>query len=276
MSFKKISKILLYAFFITIALLWLLPIGSSILLSFKTINDYMNQTFWQLPTKFNFVTNIEYAWNSANIGTFILNSIVYATVGAIVAIIIASLAAFSIVRLKLKGRNSLFGLIFIGTMFPFQMFLIPLYIMYLSTGLYNTKIGLILFYIAICIPFATFVFRGFFISVPKELHEAAKLDGCSDLGVYAKIFMPMSLPAISVVFLFQFTWVWNDLLFGMTLSTSNSVRPVMVGLAQLSGENLTNVPGLIAGAWIASLPTIIVFILLRRYFSQGLVLHVAG
>lgn len=136
-----------------------------------------------------------------------------------------------------------------------------------------------LFYIAICIPFATFIFRAFFSTIPEELLEAARLDGYSDLQIYCRIFMPLSLPAVAVVALFQFTWVWNDLLFGLILTSSSSTRPIMVGLAQLQGFRAgvgSNVPGLMAGAILASLPTIILFILLRGYFIQGLTLQTAG
>jgi methylglyoxal synthase len=110
----------------------------------------------------------------------------------------------------------------------------------MSWGLYDTFLGMILFYIAICIPFCTFIFRNYFLTLPGEVLEAAKLDGCSNLKAYWKIFMPLSKPAIAVLLLFQFTWVWNDLMFGMVLTRSTEVRPIMVGLAQWNKNILDN------------------------------------
>ncbi|WP_176230813.1 ABC transporter permease subunit, partial [Candidatus Hakubella thermalkaliphila] len=103
--------------------------------------------------------------------------------------------------------------------------------------------------------------------------------GCKDLRAYWNIFVPISIPAAAVVFLFQFTWVWNDLLFGLLLTASPESRPIMVGLAQLQGFRAgvgTNIPGLMGGAIVASVPTVVLFILLRRYFIQGLALQTAG
>ena len=151
--------------------------------------------------------------------------------------------------------------------------------MYMSWGLYDTFLGMTLFYIAICIPFCTFIFRNYFLTLPGEVLEAAKLDGCSNLKAYWKIFMPLSKPAIAVLLLFQFTWVWNDLMFGMVLTRSTEVRPIMVGLAQLQGFRAgsgTDIPSLMAGAFAASLPTIILFVFLQRYFIEGMKLSTAG
>lgn len=151
--------------------------------------------------------------------------------------------------------------------------------MYISTGLYDTLWGMILFYIAICIPFCTFIFRNYFLTLPEDILEAARLDGCSNFKAYWKIYMPLSKPAIAVLFLFQFTWVWNDLMFGMVLTRSINVRPTMVGLAQLQGFRAgsgTDIPSLMAGAIAASAPTILLFVFLRRYFIEGMHLTTAG
>lgn len=275
----SLQKLLLYIVAIILCLLWLLPVWPSVLVAFKSVGEYTRQSFWELPAHSHLAENMRYAWSEANLGGYFVNSIVYSSVGALGSIVLASLAAYSITRLRPKGNNWLFAVIFSGTVFPFQMYLVPLFKMYQSMNLYDTRLGMMLFYIAICTPFATFVFRAFFSTIPQEIHEAARLDGCTDLRTYWKIFIPLSVPAAAVVFLFQFTWVWNDLLFGLILTASEGSRPIMVGLAQLQGFRAgvgSNVPGLMAGAIIGSLPTIVLFILLRRYFIQGLALQTAG
>ena len=137
--------------------------------------------------------------------------------------------------------------------------------------------GLLLFYIAIAIPFCLFVLRNHFTTIDIEIIEAAKLDGLSNFGLYLRIYMPLSVAAIVALFLFQFTWIWNDLLFGLTLAKSNDVRPIMAGLAGLRGAySVQNTPGVLAGALIASVPTVLIFVLLGRYLLRGMTLTTSG
>ena len=161
--------------------------------------------------------------------------------------------------------------------FPIQIYLIPLYKVYLTLNLYNTKIGMLLIYAAISIPFCVFVFRNFFLSLPDDYIEAAKIDGCSNLQIYFRILLPNSLAPIAILALFQGSFIWNDLILGMVLSSSNTVRPVMNSLALLNAVYVgTNVPAVMTGNLISGLPIIIIFILLQKYFIQGLKLQAAG
>ena len=145
--------------------------------------------------------------------------------------------------------------------------------MYNALNLYDTQIGMIIFYTAISIPFSTLVMRGFFSTVPTEIVEAARVDGCSEIGIFFNMYVPLSFAALLVVFLLQFTWIWNDLLFGLVLGVSNNVRPVMPSLTSLmgvySGISFTVV---LAGALVASTPTLILFLGLQKYFMEGLTL----
>ncbi|MCX6090528.1 MAG: carbohydrate ABC transporter permease [Candidatus Atribacteria bacterium] len=275
----KGTRFMMYLILIVLGFLWLLPVWPTIFVAFKSNQEFGVQKFWELPTQSFFWSNFFKAWTQAKLGRYFLNSLAYGLIGAGGAIFLASLAAFSIARLKVKASFSWFFLIWSGTIFPFQMYLIPLFKMYMTWGLYDTFWGMILFYIAICIPFCTFIFRNYFLTLPGEVLEAAKLDGCTNFQVYWKIFMPLAKSAVAVLLLFQFTWVWNDLMFGMILTRSTEVRPVMVGLAQLQGFRAgsgTDIPSLMAGAFAASLPTIFLFILLQRYFIEGMKLSTAG
>jgi multiple sugar transport system permease protein len=119
--------------------------------------------------------------------------------------------------------------------------------------------------------------RGFFSTVPAELQEAARLDGCRDFGVYRRIFMPLARGPIAVLFLFQFTWIWNDLIFGLTLAKSDGIRPIMPSLLGMQGIYSQNgPPTVLAGALVASLPTVALFLFLRRYMIRGLTLTVGA
>src|SRR5207302_1988092 len=145
--------------------------------------------------------------------------------------------------------------------------------MYTDHGLYDTWLGMALFYTAIAIPFCLFVLRGFFSTIPPEIQDAARLDGASDFRIYWRIFMPLARGPIAVLLLFQFTWIWNDLLFGLVLSTSDGVRPITPSLLGLQGVYANSGPPVVlAGALIGSLPTVVLFLFLGRYLLRGLVL----
>lgn len=255
------------------AVMWLLPLIITLITALKTPRDFLFGNFWTLPTRFALLENIKYAWVDGGLGSGFMNSLVYGVIGSFFSIVIAGLAAYALVALKIRWRMFWFILIYSGTVFPFQIYLVPLFRMFTNLHLYDTRIGLDLFYTAVCIPFCLFVLRNFFETISSEIIEAARLDGCSNLGVFCRIFAPLATAPGSVLFLFQFTWIWNDLIFGMTLSTSASVRPVMVGMASLQGVYAgTSLPAVLAGALVTSLPTLILFFVLRRQFMQGLTL----
>ena len=277
MSFHRLSRSALYAALITLTILWVAPLAVTTLVALKDNDEYTSTPLFALPGRIALLENIQWAWTTGTLGVSFVNTVLYAVVGAGVAIVLASLAAYAMVHLNIRGRFGWFLLIYSGTLFPFQMYLLPLYYLYVNTNLYDTQIGLIVFYMAICIPFCLFVLRNYFTTIPHEITEAARLDGLSDFGVYRFIFMPLSYSAVAALFLFQFTWIWNELLFGITLARSDTVRPVMAGLAGMRGIYAgSNIPGILAGAIIASAPTIIIFLLLRKYLLKGMVLTTAG
>jgi multiple sugar transport system permease protein len=179
------------------------------------------------------------------------------------------MAAFSIVKLRPKFSFAIFLIIYSGTVFPFQMYLIPLFNIYNNLGLYNTKIGMIILYSAICTPFAVFLYRGSLLGITDSIMEAALIDGCSPVKLYANIYLPLLTAPTAVVVLFQAIWIWNDMLFGMILTTTESARPIMVAITQIAGTGGGNIPVLMAGVIITSIPTVLLFIVLRKHFIQG-------
>jgi multiple sugar transport system permease protein len=266
-------KIPIYLILIVLAALWITPVFFTFIVSVKNPQDFVSQKFYQMPTKFFFLDNLRQVIKQYRLSAHFLNSLLYAVAGAAVAIITASMAGFSIVRLRPKLNFLLFLIIYSGTLFPFQMYLIPVYRLFNTIGLYDTRTGMILIYSAICIPFSLFVYRGFYTTIPREIEEAAKLDGCGPVRSFVSVFLPQSLPPTAVVALFQMTWIWNDLLFGMVLSRTQHVRPIMVALATMSGYGGGNIPWIMTGVIFTSVPTVLLFVLLRRFFIQGMVLQ---
>jgi len=255
---------------------WLFPVIFLFLNGVKTPLDFNTGNSLAMPRTFNLWNNFVRAWSNG-LGPGFINSLIYGTVGSSGAVLLSALAAFGIVRLKIPRGLFWFLLIYSGTVFPFQMYLLPLFDAYLKTGIYDTRLGMIAFYIAIAIPFATFVMRGFFLTVPWELQEAANIEGASSWQTFWRIMFPLARAPVLMLFLVQFTWIWNDLIFGLVLSRSPSVRPINVALAGMqSVYGQSDGPSIIAATIIASAPTLILFLFLQRYFIKGLTLGAVG
>jgi len=262
------------AWLLVLALVWLLPIWLLVTTPMKSTPEYTDKSQWALPTHpLRLFSNLRTAWDSAGLGPGFVASLSYGFTGAALAILFGSLGAYAITRLNVRLGFFWFILVFSGTIFPFQMYLIPLFNLYTRAGLYDTWLGMALFYTAIAIPFCLFVMHGFFSTIPQEVQDAARLDGASDFRIYWRIFLPLAGGPIAVLLLFQFTWIWNDLLFGLVLSTSDGVRPITPSLLGLQGVYANSGPPVVlAGALIGSLPTVFLFVFLGRYLLRGLVL----
>ena len=265
----KLWKVLRLTGLILLTVLWLFPIVVSFATAFKTPNDFMTSRFYNLPRVNGLVENLKTAFNRFALMRHFGNSLFYAVGGTLLCIVISMMAAYGIAIIKPRFSFLIFIMIYMGTVFPFQMYLIPLYKAYIATGLYDTNIGMILLYGTICTPFATFVYRGYFMSIPRDILEASMIDGCSAWNALPRIYLPLLKVPTAVVIVFQAMWIWNDFLFGMVLSQTPSVRPVMVSISQIAGEGGGNLPVLMTGVVVTSIPTLVLFLCLRKYFIQG-------
>jgi multiple sugar transport system permease protein len=275
MNYRTIEKIKIVAGLSAMAIIvaaWLYPVFFLMVNANKTASEYSQGSKTEIIWGTSIFENTIKAWNKG-IGDGVFNSLLYGFVGSGIAVFVAFIAAFGIVRLKIKNGLLWFLLIYSGTVFPFQMYLLPLFEAYVAVGIYNTKFGLILVYVGLCIPFSTFVLRGFFLTVPWEIQEAAKIEGATNFQILYKIMMPLARAPILLVFLIQFTWIWNDLLFGMVLSRSVGVRPIttaLVGMQNLYAQ--MDGPTILTATLMASIPTLLIFLLLQKHFIRGLTL----
>jgi multiple sugar transport system permease protein len=244
------------------------------MVAFKTPAEYINTKFYQLPKGFELLNNLKEMFMYYRIQTNFFNSLLYSICGVVFCILLSSTAAYAVTKLKPRGAFFIFLLIYSGTIFPFQLYLIPLLRTYNALHLYNTKIGMILLYSAICTPFATFLYRGYFLNLDDQVMQAAMIDGCGPAGIFFKIYLPQLASPTAVVALFQGMWIWNDLLFGMILSSSEKVRPIMVAVAQSTGTGGGKIPVMMAGVIFTSIPTVLLFIALRKYFIKGFSMQV--
>jgi len=194
-------------------------------------------------------------------------------VGPGLAVLVGAAAGFAIVALRLRHGFVWFVVIFAATVLPMQMLLMPLFIGYVETGLYDTRTGMILVYTVISVPFAAFVMRNFFTGIAHQVFEAAVMDGASAWRIFWRIYLPMSTSALVAVFILQATLIWNDLLLGLTLTQSAGTRPVMTALSALqSTYGGSTMPTVLAGGLLVSVPTVVLFLLTQRVFTRGLAL----
>jgi multiple sugar transport system permease protein len=157
-------------------------------------------------------------------------------------------------------------------MLPFQILLLPVFLLSNELKIYNTYWSVIMIHIAFQLGFCTFVLRNFMKTLPGDIMDAARIDGASEWGIYWRIVMPLTVPAIAAISTLEFTWIFNDYLWSIILLQDDSLKPVTAGLSTLQGQFITNWPLIVAGALIATIPTLIIFLFLQRYFIGGLTL----
>jgi ABC-type glycerol-3-phosphate transport system permease component len=257
---------------VVLTIAYLTPFYYLFVTIFKTTEEYAKSGVLQLPASLTpIVGNIAQAWTIAHLGQAGLNSLSYAIVGAALSVGFAAAAAFGMTRLNLIGANGWFLLIFTGTLFPFQMYLVPLLFGYQRLGLVNSWLGMLLVYVAICIPFPLLVLRNSFSGITREVDEAARIEGASEWRVFISMIVPNAKGPLIALFLLQFTFIWNDLLFSSILANGIEVRSVMVALQSLQGTYSTIGPNVVITATlISSIPTVLLFVVLRKYFMAGL------
>lgn len=208
------------------------------------------------------------ALRAAPFGRFFMNSTIVAGASTLASVMTSALAAYSFARLRFRGREVLF-LLFLGSMMvPRQVTFIPSFLLMKWFSWVNT-------YLALWIPgaaggFGIFLLRQFFQELPVELEEAARIDGCTRLGILTRIILPLSKPALATLAIFSFMYAWNDFLWPLLVTTSESMRTVQVGLAMFMGDYAIEWNLLMAAAVLSSLPTVIVFLLFQRYFVRGI------
>ena len=268
---KNINAILKYGGLTLLTFLWLIPFLAALITAFRTSDDITLHGFWSLPSQLQ-LSNFTEAWTRARVSKYLVNSFIITIPSLFGMLFLSSLSAYALARFKFRGNLFFYFMYVAGTMLPFQILLLPVFRLANELGLYNTYGSLILIHTAFQLGFCTFVMRNFMRTVPQDILDAGRVDGCNEFRVYWQIMIPLSLPSLAALATLEFTWVFNDFLWALILLQSDSLRPVTAGLATLQGQYVTDWPLITAGALLATLPTVIVFIFLQRYFIQGLTL----
>ena len=199
------------------------------------------------------------------------NSLITAGGAAVLTTALAAYAGYSFAKFRYRGRTALMYLMLSAQMFPFALLLVSLYPLLQKLDLLNTHFGLIVAYIVLALPSGTYMLYSYFVNIPSEIVEAARADGAGELYIFHRIVLPLALPALITVGLYSFMWAWNDLLFSLTLITDPALRTVGPGLLQgYLGESRSDWGGAMAASVLGSLPVVIGFAMLQRFFIQGL------
>jgi len=267
----SVGRIMLYGFLITFTIIYIMPVFGAIFTSVRTQEDISLNGFWSIPSEMT-LENYPTAWTQGRVSRYLLNSFIITIPALIGTIFLSSLSAFALARYRFVGNRAIYFMYVAGTMLPFQILLLPVFLLNNKLGLYNTYYSVIIIHIAFQLGFCTFVLRNFMRTLPGEIMDAARIDGASEFGIYWRIVMPLTVPAIAAISILEFTWIFNDYLWALILIQNASLQPVTAGLATLRGQFTTNWPLIVAGALLAAIPTLIVFFTLQRYFIGGLTL----
>jgi glucose/mannose transport system permease protein len=221
---------------------------------------------WILPQSLSF-EGFKEAF--AKLAPNVLNSFYLVIPATLISALLGSLNGYVLSHWKFKGADTLFALILFGMFIPYQSVLFPLVQFMQSIGLYGSIPGLILVHIVYGLPITTLMFRNYYQNVPEALSDAAKVDGANIFSIYRYIFLPISIPSFVVVFIWQFTNIWNEFLFAVTLTQTKS-QPITVALTNLAGSQVVEWNVQMSGAIITALPTLLVYIIFGRYFIKGM------
>ncbi len=269
------THLLWYILLLLAAGFYLLPLYVLAVTSMKSFAEVSLSRMWTLPSGLHFSSFVQ-AWqgNEAHgqrgLGANFLNSVKLTVPATLLSAMLGSMNGYVLAKWRFRGAKVVFPAILFGMFIPYQSILIPLVQMLQRMGLYGTLPGLIFVHVVYGIPITTLIFRNYYATVPSELIEAGTMDGAGLWGIYQRIVLPLSPPAFVVAAIWQFTSIWNDFLFGVTVTSQPDVQPITVALNNLAGSFVVEWNVQMGGALLAALPTLLVYVFLGRYFMRGL------
>jgi multiple sugar transport system permease protein len=265
----QVLRAALYLLLIVTAVMVVYPFLAMVLTSFKPQREVVTFPPHLLPSTWT-LDNYRLIWTRIPFGLLLRNSVIYSTTITVVSLFFDSMCAYALARLTFRGRELIFLAVLATMMVPGQVTLIPLFLNLYSIGWINTFPGLIV--PRLTSAFGIFLLRQFFLSIPRELEDAARIDGASEFRIYGQIVLPLSGAALATLFVFHFMYNWNDFLWPLIVTTSDEMRTLPTGLALFMGEHNVEYGLLLAGATIAAAPLVIAFLFAQKYFVRGIAL----
>ena len=263
-----ISGLSIHFVLILVSITCIFPLLWMVSSSLKTQQAvFKSMSLW--PQTFNW-QNYILAWTRGGFGTYFLNSIFYTITVVSGLILIASLAAYAFSRLNFPFKNIIYYTFLAAMMIPIPGAFVALYVLLVKIGLVNTRLGYILPQINIGLALAIYILKTFFDEIPKDIEDSAKVDGCSKLGIWWHIALPIAKPAVAVIVIFNTLAVWNEYILAMIILQDKAKMPLQRGLMIFQGAHFTEYPLLMAGITITVIPVVIVYLFMQRHIIQGI------
>jgi ABC-type glycerol-3-phosphate transport system permease component len=268
-SRKRTQRFIFQLILTVMALVWLIPIFMMVTVALMP-PDQRSPALGGLVVTQPSLYYFQKVWNDNPLPLYFLNSLLITVPSVMLVVGAAALAAFGFSRLRIPGGNFWFYMLLLTLMLPIPTLIIPIMQLARAMGLYNTHLGLVLPYAALGIPFAIVILRSFFDSFPHEIEEAAYLDGCTSFGVFWRIMLPLSLPALAVVIIWQFMISFNEFIMALVMIHADALKPLPLVPLVYSGVYMAQPGAIFAILSIMTIPVVIVYLLMQRWIISGL------
>lgn len=253
-------------------IMWLMPLIAVALFSIRPGVDFSNGNYWGLPSSFELFTNYGKVFFESDMPRYLWNSVLITVPTVIGAVALSCMTGFALGIYRFRGNLLIFFMFIAGNFVPFQILMVPVRDLTVDAGLYDTKLGLILFHIAFQTGFCTLFMRNFIRALPYELIEAARVEGVKEWRIFWFIVLPLMKPAIAALSVLIFTFIWNDYFWAVVLTQGPDAQPVTAGITSFNSQFVAQYHLMSAGSIVAALPPVAMFFLMQRHFIAGLTL----
>ncbi|KPQ15265.1 MAG: multiple sugar transport system permease protein [Rhodobacteraceae bacterium HLUCCO18] len=253
-------------------IMWLLPLIAVMLFSIRPMADFSAGNYWGVPSSFELFANYGRVFFDSDMPRYLLNSVLITVPTVIGAVTLSCMTGFALGIYRFRGNLLIFFMFIAGNFVPFQILMVPVRDLTLGLGLYDTKLGLILFHIAFQTGFCTLFMRNFIRALPYELIEAARVEGVAEWRIFWYVVLPLMRPAIAALSVLIFTFIWNDYFWAIVLTQGPNAQPVTAGITSFNSQFVAQYHLMSAGSIVAAIPPVLMFFLMQRHFIAGLTL----
>ena len=252
--------------------MWLLPLIAVALFSIRPLADFTSGNYWGVPSSFEMFTNYGRVFFESDMPRYMLNSVLITVPTVVGAVALSCMTGFALGIYRFRGNLLIFFMFIAGNFVPFQILMVPVRDLTVSAGLYDTKLGLILFHIAFQTGFCTLFMRNFIRALPFALIEAARVEGVKEWRIFWYVVLPLMKPAIAALAVLIFTFIWNDYFWAIVLTQGPDAQPVTAGITSFNSQFIAQYHLMSAGSIVAAIPPVLMFFLMQRHFIAGLTL----
>jgi multiple sugar transport system permease protein len=253
-------------------ILWLLPLIAVMTFSIRPLSDFTQGNYWGVPSSFEFFSNYGRVFFESDMPRYLWNSVLITVPTVIGAVALSCMTGFALGIYRFRGNLLIFFMFIAGNFVPFQILMVPVRDLTVGMGLYDTKLGLVLFHIAFQTGFCTLFMRNFIRALPYELIEAARVEGVAEWRIFWFVVLPLMRPAIAALSVLIFTFIWNDYFWAIVLTQGPDAQPVTAGITSFNSQFVAQYHLMSAGSIVAAIPPVAIFFLMQRHFIAGLTL----